>query len=121
MMIKKQTKIFGFILVTIFSIILAVKFKTLAINTKYVLAILISYFILTSLFIPKINFPLVRAWMALGELIRKIVSTIVLSTFYFAVISPVGLILRLTGKLNLKQNSFRVTKGHLPNIKYPFE
>jgi hypothetical protein len=42
--------------------------------------------------------PLNRAWMALGDLLGRIVSPIVLGVIFFAVFTPVGMGMRLLGR-----------------------
>lgn len=49
--------------------------------------------------------PLYGFWMAVAWLLGKIISPLVLGLVYYGVITPIGLVLRLTGhdKLNLKR------------------
>ena len=42
--------------------------------------------------------PLNRAWMALGELLGRVVSPIVLGAIFFVVFTPVALVMRLAGR-----------------------
>jgi hypothetical protein len=42
--------------------------------------------------------PLNRAWMALGELLGRVVSPIVLGAIFFVVFTPVGLVMRWAGR-----------------------
>jgi hypothetical protein len=42
--------------------------------------------------------PLNRAWMALGELLGRVVSPIVLGVIFFGVFTPVGMVMRLFGR-----------------------
>jgi hypothetical protein len=42
--------------------------------------------------------PLNRAWMKLGELLGRVVSPLVLGLIYFAVFTPVGVVMRLCGR-----------------------
>ncbi|HEX2648619.1 MAG TPA: SxtJ family membrane protein [Burkholderiales bacterium] len=42
--------------------------------------------------------PLNRAWMKLGELLGRIVSPIVLGLIYFAIFTPVAVVMRLCGR-----------------------
>jgi hypothetical protein len=48
--------------------------------------------------VPKILHPINVAWMFLGYLLNKIVSPIVLGAIYAAIVVPVGLVFRLTGR-----------------------
>jgi hypothetical protein len=49
--------------------------------------------------------PLNRVWMALGAVLNRVVSPIVLAVLFVFVMTPVGLLMRLTGKdpLRLKR------------------
>jgi len=49
--------------------------------------------------------PLNRAWLALGRLLHKIVSPLVMGAIFFAAVTPTGWIMRLRGKdvLSLKR------------------
>jgi hypothetical protein len=51
--------------------------------------------------------PLNRMWMALGQLLNRVVSPIILALLFFGVVWPVGLLMRLTGNdaLRLKRNA----------------
>ncbi|MFN2646293.1 MAG: SxtJ family membrane protein [Burkholderiales bacterium] len=42
--------------------------------------------------------PLKRAWMAFGELLNRIVSPIVMAVIFFAVFTPVALLMRAMGR-----------------------
>ncbi len=54
---------------------------------------------------PKLLTPLARLWFALSHWLGEIVSTILLSIVFFVVVTPVGLIRKLSGKdaMGLKQ------------------
>jgi hypothetical protein len=58
---------------------------------------------------PAILAPLNKAWLAFGRLLQRIVSPVVLGFLFYAVITPVGLLLRVSGKdplrLSLKPDS----------------
>ena len=47
--------------------------------------------------------PLNRAWMKLGELLGRVVSPIVLGVIFFAVFTPVGIVMRLAGRDAMKR------------------
>ena len=50
--------------------------------------------------------PLNKLWMKFGLLLGKVISPIIMALIFFAVVSPIGLIMRLLRKdlLNLKYN-----------------
>ena len=51
--------------------------------------------------------PLNRMWMALGQLLNRVVSPIILALLFFGVVLPIGLLMRLTGNdaLRLKRSA----------------
>jgi len=55
-------------------------------------------FALVALVKPALLSGLNRLWMKLGLLLGKVVSPIALGILFYAVITPIGLIIRLTGK-----------------------
>tara|TARA_Y100000590_G_C15168159_1_gene806293 strand:+ start:106 stop:483 length:378 start_codon:yes stop_codon:yes gene_type:complete len=48
--------------------------------------------------------PLNLIWLKFGELLGKVISPIVMLIIYFFVITPIGLLMRLTGKDIMKKN-----------------
>jgi hypothetical protein len=63
-------------------------------------------FVLISLLMPRLLYPLKRLWLKLGALLNKVVSPVVLAVLYLLSIVPVGLLARLFGKsfLSLKRD-----------------
>jgi predicted membrane metal-binding protein len=55
-------------------------------------------FLLAALAAPKMLAPLNRLWMKFGLLLHHIVSPVVLGLMFFAMIAPMGLVMRLLGK-----------------------
>ena len=78
-------------------------------------------FLILGLFNSKILTPFNKLWMRLGILLGAIVSPIVMGIVYFAVITPIGLIMKLFGKdvLNLKidknKNTYWTLKKKTPS------
>lgn len=64
--------------------------------TMYVFGSLGSVLILAGLIVPTYLGPVERAWMALAHAISKVTTPIVMSVIYFLVLTPVGLIRRVT-------------------------
>lgn len=52
---------------------------------------------LWSLVSPRTLPPVYRGWMRFGQAIGAVMSTLLLGLIYFAVVTPVGLLMRLTG------------------------
>lgn len=63
------------------------------------LTILVALF---ALFAPKILAPFNRAWFALGQLMGRVVSPIVLGAIFFLILTPVALMTRLFGRDELR-------------------
>ena len=63
-------------------------------------------FLILGLTNSKILTPLNRLWFKFGILLGRIISPIIMALIFFAVVSPIGLIMRLLRKylLNLKYN-----------------
>ncbi len=62
------------------------------------LLIMAGLLLFSGLWKPAILVPLYRGWMALAFAMGWVVSHVILILFYFLVITPIGLILRLVGK-----------------------
>ena len=79
------------------------------------------FILILGLFNSKILTPFNKLWMRLGILLGAIVSPIVMGIVYFAVITPIGLIMKLFGKdvLNLKidknKNTYWTLKKKIPS------
>ncbi|HMN91998.1 MAG TPA: SxtJ family membrane protein [Hydrogenophaga sp.] len=61
-------------------------------------------FLITAYSVPRILRPLNIAWMALGALLNKIVSPLMLGVIYFLIITPVALFFKIIGRDELKRN-----------------
>ena len=55
-------------------------------------------FLLVSLVAPTLLAPLNRLWLKFGALLHSITSPIILGVMFYLIITPIGLIMRLTGK-----------------------
>lgn len=55
-------------------------------------------FVLLGLVWPVVLHPLNRAWMLLGMVLYKIVNPVVMALLFFSTITPVGFLMRLSGK-----------------------
>lgn len=69
-----------------------------------------SLFLLLTLTAPRRLTPLNRAWMALGHLLGRIISPIVLGLMFYGLITPVALVQRLRGRDALRLRAFRDPK-----------
>jgi hypothetical protein len=57
--------------------------------------------------VPRWFAPVAIVWLALSHVIGKVVSTILLAVVYALIVTPVGLVRRLTGKDPLRLRAFR--------------
>ena len=55
-------------------------------------------FLIVSLFRPAALAPLNRVWLYVGLLLQRVVSPVVLGILFFLTVTPIGLLMRLTGK-----------------------
>ena len=118
---------FGFLFAGIFTL--------LAVHEIYYVAdLFLVYFWLSigivigifAIFAPVFLTPLTRVWMALGELIGKLVSPIVLGFIFFVLITPLALATKLMGRdeLRLKRkvcSSYWVDRVQLNPVATSFE
>jgi len=111
-----------------FGLVFFVIFMTIALwpllndeNIRFWSIIVSIIFLILGLFNSKILTPFNKLWMRLGIFLGAIVSPIVMGIVYFAVITPIGLIMKLFGKdvLNLKidknKNTYWTLKKKIPS------
>jgi hypothetical protein len=60
--------------------------------------------------VPQIYRPVAVLWLGLSDLLGAVVSRILLSIVFFAVVTPIGLLRRLMGKDSLKLRAFKAGK-----------
>lgn len=61
-----------------------------------------AFFLISSLYFEGLLGPINKAWFLLGVGLGKIVSPIVLSTIFFGIITPIAVIIKMTGRDELK-------------------
>ena len=75
-------------------------------------------FLLLGLFNSKILTPLNKLWFKFGIILGKLVSPIVMGLVFFLVVTPTGIIMRLTGKnllglkKDIKKNTYWIKKDN---------
>ena len=79
-------------------------------------------FVIISLTKPDILLPLNKSWMFLSFLLSKIVSPLILGLLFFALITPVALIIKLIGRdelklKNKKNKTFWMPKEEIKDFK----
>lgn len=83
-------------------------------------------FLILGILNSKLLSPLNFTWMKFGEMLGKIIAPIIMSLIFFTVITPIGLLTRLTGKdlLKLKfskKNSYWIKRNKtLGSMKMQF-
>ncbi len=59
---------------------------------------------------PQIYRPVAVIWLGLSDLMGSVVSKILLSIVFFVVVTPIGILRRLTGKDSLKLREFKASQ-----------
>lgn len=93
---------FGFFFAVLFLLLSGYSAWYLNPNWAAGLAALGAVFGIVTLLYPSLLNPLNRAWMAIGLLLGKVFSPIVLSVMFFGLITPIALFFRLIGRDELK-------------------
>ncbi|HWA38242.1 MAG TPA: SxtJ family membrane protein [Burkholderiales bacterium] len=88
---------FGFVFAAVFCIIAAWPLMSAA-APRWWAFVVAGVFAALALARPALLAPLNRQWLKLGLLLGKIVSPIALGVVFYAVLMPIGLLMRLTGK-----------------------
>lgn len=60
---------------------------------------------------PQVYRPVAVIWLGISDLIGSVVSRILLSLVFFLVVTPIGLLRRLSGKDSLKLRAFKAGQG----------
>jgi hypothetical protein len=60
--------------------------------------------------VPQIYKPVAIVWLGISDLIGSVVSKLLLSVVFFLVVTPIGLLRRITGKDSLKLRAFKASK-----------
>lgn len=55
-------------------------------------------FLVTAVVLPRALDPLERAWMAFAGVLQRIMTTVILTLTYYLMMTPLGLLIRLSGK-----------------------
>lgn len=103
---RSSEKNFGITFTFVFLIFAVLPYFTIG-RINYWLLVISIIFGTVTIFIPHILKPLNRLWFKFGLLLGKIVTPIFMIVLYFLVVTPIGLIIRYSGKdqLRLKRNN----------------
>ena len=88
---------FGYVFAMVFAVIGLFPLWRLEAPRWWCLAIAALFAVFAALF-PHLLHPLNRVWLALGKLLHKIVSPLVMGAVFFLVVTPTALIMRLRGR-----------------------
>ena len=102
---------FGIFVVCIFGLIAAFGFLTSESFMGLSAVLLAALFALITIVAPHALRPLNRLWMQFGQLLGRLISPIVLGAIFFVIFTPIGLIMRLVGRDELKLKR-RATSTH---------
>ncbi len=69
--------------------------------------------LLLSMTIPGIFSPFARAWFAIGEALAKLFSTLLLTLTFLLLVTPIGIIRRISGKDPLNLGQWHMGSGSL--------
>lgn len=92
---------FGIIFTVLFAIIGAAPMAH-GLEARWWALIVSALFLIAALTRPKILAPLNRLWLRVGLLLHRVVNPLIMGLLFFLVITPIGLIMRLTGKRPLQ-------------------
>ena len=75
-------------------------------DPNYIFLGLSSIFLILGIINSKLLYPLNKAWVKFGEILGMIIAPIVMGLIYFIILTPISLLVRLSGKdlLKLKKN-----------------
>lgn len=112
----KQERHFGFLFTFVFTLVAFWPLWPLTTPNLYWLAGA-GVWLAAALIYPKGLAPLYKAWMAFGHVLGWINARIILGIVFFAVVMPIGLVMRLFGKdfLGMRPNltgSYWMQRGH---------
>lgn len=99
---RKELRSFGLVMGVAFGLLAAFLFWK-ARPSWPALAGLSAFFFAFGLALPKTLRPVQKAWMTLALLMGFVMTRVILSALYYGVVTPIGFVLRLTGKRPLER------------------
>jgi hypothetical protein len=94
---ESSDRSFGFVFAAVFAIIGCLPLLHLAVPRWWALGIALA-FGLAAVVWPQILHPLNQAWLALGRVLHRVVSPLLMGVIFFVVVTPIAWIMRLRGK-----------------------
>lgn len=74
-------------------------------------------FLVVNMTWPMAYAPAARVWFGLSGLLGSVMSRVILTLVYFAVLTPVGLLRRALGKDSLKLHAFKTGQGSVFHVR----
>jgi hypothetical protein len=94
---ESSDRSFGFVFAGVFALIGCWPVVRLLPPRWWMLGIAVA-FALVALVWPQILHPFSRAWLALGRLLHRVVSPLLMGVIFFVVVTPIAWVMRLRGK-----------------------
>lgn len=94
---ESSDRSFGFVFAAVFAIVGCLPLLHLAAPRWWALGIALAFGLAAVLW-PQILHPLNRAWLALGRLLHRVVSPLLMGAIFFIVVTPIAWFMRLRGK-----------------------
>jgi hypothetical protein len=116
---ESSDRSFGFVFAGVFALIGCLPLVHLAAPRWWALGVALA-FGLAAVVWPQILHPLNRAWLALGRLLHRVVSPLLMGAIFFICVTPIAWIMRLRGKdvLSLERrpdfSSYWITRESQP-------
>jgi hypothetical protein len=100
---KDQSRDTGMAMVLLLLIVFATRKREVYLIGAMVLHVL-------NMIVPQVYRPVAVLWLGLSDLLGSVVSKILLSIVFFAVVTPIGILRRLFGKDSLQLRAFKASK-----------
>jgi len=107
-----SNRTFGFVFAGFFTILTLLKWWKGWTDFGFVWLALAAGFAAVALALPNILGPLNRLWMKFGLLLHRVINPIVMGLLFFAVVTPIGLVMRATGKDLLRLRRSKTEKSY---------
>jgi hypothetical protein len=105
--VGSSNRSFGFVFAGVFAFLTFLKWWKGWTDFGYVWLALAAGFAAVAMAAPSLLAPLNRLWLKFGLLLHKVMSPLILGLLFYTVVTPIGLLMRATGKdiLRLKREA----------------
>lgn len=108
----KQLRHFGYLVGGIFGLIGLWPMLWRHQNPRLWALVLTVLLVVPALVAPRILAPVYRVWMLLGEVLAWINTRIILGVVFYGVVTPIGLLMRLTGRDPMRRQFERTSESY---------